>query len=148
MPAVTTPTATRHARGIALTEVMIGACVLALVLGGALLVIQRNYRFLATARDLTIATQILQNETEHLRLANWTAISGYATFTQLKVDPSFTASAQIGQRFTLTRIKTTVQTDLFDLAYTVRWTSPDGKTLKRSIHVQCAKHGLNELFNS
>ncbi len=131
-----------------LTEVMIGACVLALVLGGALLVIQRNYRFLATARDLTIATQILQNETEHLRLANWTTISGYPTAsTTLTVDPSFAGNA-LGQRFTLTRSVTVVQTDLLDLTFTVRWTSPEGKRLRRSIHVQCAKHGLNELFNS
>jgi Tfp pilus assembly protein PilV len=139
----------RRTRGMTLTEVMIGACVLALVLGGSLLVMQRNFRLIATARDLNLATQILQNEVEHMRLANWTTLNGYATSaTTLTLDSAFTDNAQIRQRFTLVRTKSVVQADLVELVYTVRWTGADGKVYARSIRTQCAKLGLNQLLNS
>jgi type II secretory pathway pseudopilin PulG len=131
-----------------LIEVMIGACVLALVLGGALLVMQRNFRVLSAARDLAFATQVLQNEVEHMRLANWTTLSGYAATATLTLDPEFTGDAQIGNRFTLTRTKSVVTSDMFELVYTIRWTSADNRTLARSIRTRYAQNGLYTWFYS
>ena len=130
-----------------LTEVMIGACVLALVLGGSLLVMQRNYRLLSAARDLNLATQILQNEVEHMRLASWSTVSGYAVgATTLTIDSAFTSHAQVGNRFTLTRTKSVVSSDVFELIYTIRWTGADRQTVSRTIRTRYAQNGLYDWY--
>ncbi len=130
-----------------LTEVMIGACVLALVLGGSLLVMQRNYRTLCAARDLNFATQIVQNEVEHLRLANWTTVSAYpAGATTLSIGAAFTHHPQVGERFTLTRTKSTVQGDVFEFVYTIRWTNADGRVVARSLRTRYAQNGLFDWY--
>jgi spore coat protein U-like protein len=132
-----------------LTEVMIGACVLVLVLGGSLLVMQRNYRLLAAARDLNFATQMLQNEVEHMRLASWSTVSGYATTaTTLPLDAAFANHPQVGSRFTLTRTKSVVQSDLLELTYTIRWTGSDGQTISRTIRAGYAQNGLYDWYYS
>ncbi len=125
-----------------LTEVMIGASVLGLVLGGALLVMQRNHRMLSAARDLNVATQLLQNEVEHMRLADWTTVSGYAASATLTPDAAFTSDTQIRNRFTLTRTTSAVNSTLIELVYTVRWTSADNRTMARSIRTRYAQYGL------
>lgn len=139
----------RRNRGMTLTEVMIGACVLALVLGGSLLVMQRNYRTLCAARDLNFATQIVQNEVEHMRLASWTAVSAYPTgATTLTISPTFTDHPQVGSRFTLTRTKSTLQSDVFEFVYTVRWTNADGRVVTRSLRTRYAQNGLFDWYYS
>ncbi len=131
-----------------LAEVMIGACVLALVLGGSLLVMRRNFWMLGAARDLNFATQILQNEVEHMRLADWSTVSGYPSTATLTLDSAFTNDTQIRSRFTLTRTTAAVQTGLVELVYTVRWTGAKGQTVSRSLRTRYAQNGLYNWFYS
>lgn len=139
----------RRGRGMTLPEVMTGAVVLALVLGGSLLVLRQNFFLLGAARDLNFASQIMQGEIERTRLRSWAVVSAYAAGpTTLTLDSTITSNVQIGNRFVLTRTASVVRAGVVELTFTTRWTGVDGRVQARSARMWYAQNGLYDWFYS
>jgi Tfp pilus assembly protein PilV len=142
-------------QGFSLLEVMIAGTVLIFAITTSLTVMQRGFLSLDTARNLTIAGQILQCEMEKLRMRDWTAVSAYdfdpATPPDaVALDASFTSNASIGSRFKLYRdvanITTTTGLGMRQVTYTVTWNSYDGRPLSRSYTTYYGQNGLYDYF--
>ena len=126
---------------------MMAAAIMSLAIATSITTMQRAFLALDTARNVTLAGQIMQSELEKMRLKDWTTVSGYDTGpTTLTIDTSFTSNAAIGSRFTLTRQVATVHTDMRQITFTVSWHSYDARALSRSYTTYYGKNGLYDYF--
>ncbi len=142
---------------------MLGATIMVLGIVTAITALQYGMRSVDTARNMTLAAQIMQSEVEILRLQNWTQISALPASTS--VDPSTmitTGTATtldatltaIAARFTCTRQVSNVsgKTDLAGLpnmkliTLTVGWIGLDGRTHSLAFQTRYAKNGLSDYF--
>lgn len=137
----------RARRGFTLVEVAIAAGVLALVITTSITTLQRAFLSLDTARNVTIAGQIMQSQMERLRLLDWGTVDAYpAGPTTLAIDTSFTSNAYIGNRFTLTRTVSLVRTAVKQVTFTITWRGYDGRSETRSYLSYYAQNGLYDYF--
>lgn len=152
-----------NARGFSILEVMLGATIMVLGIVTSITALQYGMRSVDTARNMTLAAQIMQSEVEILRLQNWSQIS--ALPASANVDPSTmitTGTAtpldalltNIAARFTCTREVSNVsgKTDpaglpnMKQIALTVRWTGLDGRPHSLRFETRYAKNGLSDYF--
>src|SRR3954471_24728441 len=84
----------RSDRGFTIVEVTMAAFVLALGITTSITTMQYGMRMVDTARNMTLAGQIMQREMETLRLQNWTQIA--ALPASAVVDPSATITSGSG----------------------------------------------------
>lgn len=123
------------------------AAVMALAITTAITTMQRGFLALDTARNITIAGQIMQSEFEKMRIEPWATVNGYAANTNgLTIDSSFTSNTFIGNRFTLDREVTEVRTGMKKITLTVSWNSYDGRTISRSYSSYYGQNGLYDYF--
>lgn len=135
--------------GFSIAEVMMAVAIMSLAISTSLTTMQRSFMSLDSARNLTLAAQIMQSELESMRLNPWTVISTYpAGPTTLTIDSSFTGNAAIAQRFTLTRQVSTIRTGMREITLTVSWNSFDGRTLSRSFTTYYGQDGLYDFFSN
>lgn len=133
--------------GFTIVEVMMAVVIMAFAFTTSITTMQRGFLAVESARNLTVASQIMQSEFEKMRLKDWATVSGYAAGpTSLTIDSVFTANAAIGNRFTLTRITSTPATDMVMVTLTVTWSSIDGRTLSRSLSTYYGRYGLYDYF--
>ncbi|MBI2497609.1 MAG: prepilin-type N-terminal cleavage/methylation domain-containing protein [Opitutae bacterium] len=64
----------RSPRSFTLVEVMVAATVMVFGIVSAVTVSQRGLQALDTARNLAVASQLMQNEMERVRLMSWTQL--------------------------------------------------------------------------
>jgi Tfp pilus assembly protein PilV len=134
-------------RGFTIAEVMIAAGVMALAITTSITTMQRAFLALDSARNITLAGQIMQSEFEKIRLKDWTTVSTYpAAETTLTIDPAFTSDPAIGNRFTLTRTVTEVHTDMKEITLTISWRGYDARPLSRYYKTYYGKNGLYDFF--
>lgn len=143
--------AARGKAAFTIVEVMLAAAVMALAISTSIPVMQRAFLSLDTARNITIAGQIMQSEMEKMRLRDWSVISAYPTTqTQLTLDPAFSSNSFIGNRFRLYRIATDITTStsigMREIKLTCTWTSYDGRTISRSYECAYGQNGLYDFF--
>lgn len=139
----------RRTRGVTILEVAMASLVMALVLSTAVTTLQRAFISLQNARDLNIASQMLQSEMEKLRLADWTTVSGFTTSaTTVTLDAAFTANPYIGNRFALSRSVTDPKTDTRIITLHVVWLGADNRPLSRNLAMRYSRHGLYDYFYS
>jgi len=113
------------------------ALIMALVLATAVTTLQRAFISLQNARDLNIASQMLQSEMEKLRLADWTTVNGFTTSaTTVTLDPAFTANPFVGNRFTLSRTVTDPKTDTRIITLRVVWQGADNRPPRHALLAQ------------
>src|SRR3954466_11599992 len=109
----------RRQQGFTIFELSMAVMVMAFALATSLTVIQMGFRAMDTARNTTIAAQLLQSVMEDLRMLPWSATSPQNSITSLEtasanntrgnvtLDASFTngdaAAIAMVNRFTLTR---------------------------------------------
>lgn len=142
----------KRTAGFTVMEVGIAAGIMAMVLISSIVTMQRGFLSLDTARNITIAGQIMQSEFEKMRLRDWSAIGGYAVDTDetVSVDPSFTSNAFIGNRFTMRRRVTNIDmgtgVGMRQITLTVTWTNYDGRVLSRSYTSYYGQNGLYDYF--
>ena len=120
---------------------------LALVLTTSIMVTQRVFAELDTARNLEIAGNILQCEIEKERLLPWVSASD-ASY-QPVIDASFTRNPAIAGRFTLSRALTLLAQrsgQEVQITLTVGWRSYDGHTVTRSSTTYYTQGGLYAYF--
>jgi hypothetical protein len=145
----------RRLAGFTIIEVAMAATVMALGISSAILVMQRGFSSLDTARCLGYASQIMQSEMEKVRLTPWgttgtTAGTGTAgtilgiptTATAVSIDAAFFNNSDIGSRMTLTQQATDVHAGMIQITFKITWKSYDGRTLDRTYTTYYAKQGL------
>lgn len=121
--------------------------VLALALTTAITALQRSFLQLDTARNLEIASAIMQCEMEKERLLSWTQLNNVAYAPA--IDAAFARNPAIGSRFTLSRQLTTVAShsgQVMQIKLTVQWRGYDGRNLSRSYFTYYTQNGLYAYF--
>ncbi len=128
------------------------ACVLALAITTSITTMQRGFATLDSARNLTLAGQIMVCEMEKIRMLDWATVSGsdYLGAHSVAVDPSFTSVSKIGNRFTLSRdVATAGSADMLQITLTISWKNYDGRTITRSYMTYYAHYGIHDyLYNT
>lgn len=143
--------------GFTIVEVMMAAIVMILGITTSITTLQFGMRSVDTARNMTLAGQIMQSEMEILRLQNWTQISALAA--SATVDPSSTISSgsdtsldvalnAIARRFTCTRTVADIygRSDIKLITLTVVWSGVDGRRHTLTYQTRYAKNGLSDYF--
>ena len=159
--------AVRRARataGFTIIEVFMATFVMLFGISSAILVTQSGYRSLDTARNTTLASQILQSEMERIRLLPWDTTSLDAsgnlkpavvrlpaseTINLSSIFPAGTITTQLSDRFTVTRTCTDVadrNSEMKSITITVAWRGIDGVSHSRKSSTQYAKNGLYDYY--
>lgn len=139
--------------GFTIVEVAIAAMVLALVISGSLITLERGFVAIDNARYTTLAGQILQSQMEKLRLLTWEQLTdptngppANGTFTP---DLASTASAQLAN-FTCTEQITDSPSPftgwMKDITLTATWKGTDGRSRTLSYFTRYGKYGLSDFF--
>lgn len=131
------------------------AGVLALAIATSLTTLQFGMRSIDTARNMTLAAQVMQSEMEILRLQNWTQIA--ALPASATIDPATTISSgtstsldsmlnNIARRFTCTRTIADIsgRADIKLITLNVSWAGADGRSHALSYQTRYAKNGLSD----
>ena len=139
--------------GFTLIEVTIATIVMAFVLITSITAMQQGFKSLDTARNLTIAGQIMQSELEKMRMYPWTGTNGVSTLTtsnNVTIDTVFTTNQNIGNRFTMARdivdIVTGTSASMRSITMTVTWRNYDGRYLSRSYATFYGQNGLYDYY--
>lgn len=139
----------RSTAGLTIVEVMLAGCVLVFSLCSAFLVLQKGYQAIDTARNGSIAAQIMQSEIERIRLLDWTTVEGLAGLApSLDVTSAFPANSKVTNRFTTFRRNVTVDgtRKVADIELTVGWVGFDGASHSRAFKARYSKNGLYDFY--
>jgi Tfp pilus assembly protein PilV len=130
-----------------LVEVMVASAVLVLGIVTAITAMQRGLQAQDTARNLSLATQLMQTEMEQLRLKSWSQLGALQSAGPAAVTLDNAAGAAAA-RFTCTRTITDVRTDLKEITLTAEWRGYDGRPHTARLITRYGKNGLNDYINT
>lgn len=164
----------RSKSAFTLGEVMMATVVTLVALVGLLAAVTMGSEMLDVSRKQTVATQLLRNEIEQVHLRDWatvTILPAAASITVNGAGNGLSAGAAADQKtfalsnstnrtagpyvlnvnlanmakdFTCTFVKATIRTNLYQLTYTVTWTSGNRRKLYvRTSSTYYGKTGLN-----
>ncbi len=137
----------RRRGGFTIVEVMVAAAVMALAITTSITTMQSAFLALDSARNITLAGQIMQGEFEKMRLKNWDTVAAYPTTeTTLTIDSAFTSNPAIGNRFTLKRTIAAVNSDMKEITLTINWRGYDGRNFSRYYKTYYGRNGLYDYF--
>lgn len=139
----------RGQRAFTILEVTLATFVMALGIATATLTMMGGFKTLDVARNITLASQILQSEMERLRLMDWTSIAALSGTSTVDLNSVFTSDADLAARFTLTRTVSDVTGkvgEMKEIVLVVSWTTMDGRTLTRQFNTYYAKDGLYDYY--
>ena len=156
-------THTAAKQGFTLVEVMMAAFVLVTVLLGTLTGLLQGFAMLDTARNTTLAAQIIESQIEDLRLQPWATINAFPVDTNQTVDlaaaigsnPSLSTAekAALAQRFSITRRFTdaTGRTDANGstfkrVSFSISWRDYNNRPHTRSYETFLGRNGLSDYF--
>jgi hypothetical protein len=138
-------------------EVMLASVVMLFGIATSLTTLQFGLRAVDTARNMTLASQIMQSEMEILRPQIWNqiiALDGRAT-----IDPTTSISVadgsaldtvlnQIANRFTCLRTvePITGRDNIRLITLRVSWVGVDGRSHQLRFQTRYAKNGLSDYF--
>lgn len=113
----------------------------------SLITMQRGFDAIDTARNITLAAQIMQSEMERIRLLNWASLpgnSGDVDLTDFFVDnPTLDAS------FTLARTVADVagkEGEMKTITLAVTWNGINGALHQRSFVTRYTREGLYDYY--
>ncbi|MFT3830835.1 MAG: prepilin-type N-terminal cleavage/methylation domain-containing protein [Opitutaceae bacterium] len=139
-------------RGFTLIEVMMAAFVMVVMFLSALSALQQGFKLLDTARNTTLAGQIIQSEMEDLRLKSWTMMPASGPIdlaTSIAEGLSSTERAALASRFTATRTITGVtgrESDFRRVVIDVAWNDASGRRHNRAYETLIGRNGLSDYF--
>ena len=144
------PTRARR-RAFTIAEVMIAATVMALAITTAITTMQRAFLALDTARNITLAGQLMQGELERLRLKDWSKLEEYQSANsppeKIELDATFVRDVpNANARFSLTRNIANVNSDLKEITLTLTWRGYDGRSQSRFYKTYYGRNGLFDYF--
>lgn len=125
------------------------AAIMALAITTSITTMQSAFLSLDAARNVTLASHILQSEMERLRLRDWEAVSALpAATTEIPIDPTYTLNVGIRNRFTLTRRIESVhgRAEMKKITFTVSWRGYDARPQSRYYTTYYGQHGLYDYF--
>ena len=150
----------RRRDGFTIFELSMAVMVMAFAIVTSLTVLQMGMRAMDTARNTTIAAQLLQSVMEDLRMLPWSATSPQNSISSLEaatnnntsgnvtLDASFTngdaAAASMVSRFTLTRTITDVDAAMKQIDLTAEWRGIDGRLHSLKYASYYGKNGLHD----
>jgi Tfp pilus assembly protein PilV len=138
------------ASGFTLVEVIMSVFVLALAITTSITVLQRAYNNYDSARNLEVASRILQAEMEKQRLLTWSQVSD-ANYTPV-LDTVFSGNPAVAGRFQLTRAAPVYIANrankLLQITLTVTWRNYDGRAQQRSLSTYYGNGGLYTYFTT
>jgi len=136
-------------RGFTIVEVAVTAFILALVIVTAITTLQRAFSNLDTARNISLASTILQTQLENERLFTWAKLTD-ASY-QPVLGAAFLRNPAVAGRFSISRAFSMVpnrSSQVAQVTITVRWRNYDGRSLARSYTTYFTKGGLNDYYYS
>lgn len=140
------------------------AAVLALGLATTLTTLSYGLRSIDTARNMTLASQIIQSEIEIMRLQNWSQIVALqsaqaSATTPTTIDPTTTITSgsatsldtqltNIASKFTCTRLIADIsgRSNIKTITLRVTWTGLDERSHTLAYQMRYAKNGLSDYF--
>ena len=150
------PTHTAATQGFTLVEVMMAAFVLVTVLLGTLTGLLQGFAMLDTARNTTLAAQIIQSEIEDLRLQPWDklpASGGVVLANSIGSSLDSAEVAALARRFSVTRSITDAgRTDADGastfkrVTFSISWRDYNNRSHTRSYETALGKNGLSDYF--
>lgn len=137
-----------RASGFTILEVMMAAAIMVFAISTSLATMQSAFLTLDTARNVTLAGQVMVTEMEKMRMCDWATVDLYTKNSPaaVTVDPAFTNNPKIANRFTLTRTVSTVggNANLLQLTYTIAWNSYNRRPLSRSYTSYYSRYGIHD----
>jgi hypothetical protein len=122
---------------------MVATCVLMLGISGALVTLQRSLDTIAQARQLDLASQIMQTELERLRLLNWSQLQALQDSGQTQVE----VPAQSGfSRFSCERSIRDLREGMKEITLVASWGGIDGRAHSARLITRYSRSGLNDYF--
>lgn len=130
-----------------IAEVLVAATVLLLGIVTAITTLQRGLQASDTARNLALATQLMQSEMERLRLKNWSQLEELQASgdTAVAVDSS---AGGAGSRFVCTRTITNFKDDMKEITLSTEWRGYDGRAHVSRVITRYGHNGLNDYINT
>jgi Tfp pilus assembly protein PilV len=149
--------ARRAAQGFTVVEVLMATFVMALAISSSVTTLQVGYRSIDTARNMTLAGQILQSMIEDIRLKQYAEIltmparttGPIATFDTTGSFTGFsTTAARMLNRFTFTRTigDVTGQSGMKVIVLTATWVAIDGRSSSVNYTTYYAQNGLYDYY--
>jgi Tfp pilus assembly protein PilV len=137
------PPSRPSARAFTILEVMVAATVLLFGIVSAITALQQGLQAVDTARNLTLASQLMQTEIEQLRLKNWSQLQALQDSGQTSVALDGGAATA---RFTCTRVISDLKADMKTITVTTTWNGYDGRPHSARLVTRYSKSGLNDYF--
>jgi hypothetical protein len=145
-------TRTTSRRGFTLIEVMMACFVMVTMFLSALTALQRGFELLDTARNTTLAGQVIQSEIEDIRLKSWATMPASGTIdlsTSIAEGLSAAERQALAARFTAVRTITGVsgrESDFRRVAIDVSWRDVAGRSHNRTYETLVGRNGLSDYF--
>ena len=139
----------RARRAFTILEVTLATFVMAFGISTATLTMMSGFKTLDVARNITLASQILQSEMERLRLMDWADIAALSGTQNVDLNAVFTSDADLAARFTLSRTVSDVVGkvgEMKQILLVVSWNTVDGRTMTRQFNTYYAKDGLYDYY--
>jgi len=142
----------RSSSGFTIVEVMLATFVMFFGIVSSILVLQGGYKAIDTARNTTLAAQIMQSEMERIRLLSWNAVAALPSTETIDLNtifPAGTTTNLLAHRYTAVRTSAEVSGkvgEMKEIGLVVTWRGIDGLTHTRSTTTQYAKNGLYDYY--
>lgn len=129
--------------GFTLVELMAACVVMVTVFLSGIGAMRAGFELLDTARNSTLASQIMQSELEDIRLKNWASLPASGAIAL----PANIAGT--GVTFTANRLVEDLSTHTSTMkrvVITVNWTAYTGRSHTRTYETRFSKNGINDYF--
>lgn len=139
----------RSQRGFTIMEVTMTTFIMAMALSTSILTMMGGFRSIDVARNITLASQVLQSEMERLRLMSWSDIAALSTSETVDLSTVFTSDAALAARYQLVRQVTDVSGkvgEMKQITLAVTWTNSSGLPLSRQFTTYYTKDGLYDYY--
>lgn len=139
----------RSQRGFTIMEVTMSTFIMAMALSTSILTMMGGFRSIDVARNITLASQVLQSEMERLRLMSWSDIAALSTSETVDLSTVFTSDAALAARYQLVRQVTDVSGkvgEMKQITLAVTWTNSSGLPLSRQFTTYYTKDGLYDYY--
>ncbi len=133
----------RNKGAFTLVEVVIAMVILTLTVASSLIAMRTGFSIIESARDNTLASQILQSEMENLRLKSWEKL---VVLPDGEFDLEDGFMETVGHRFVCLRTVNKAKPNLIEITLRVEWKSVGGRTMSREYSTFFSKSGLNDYY--
>ncbi|MCS6244055.1 MAG: type II secretion system protein [Opitutus sp.] len=137
-------------RAFTLVEVLAASFVMILAIGSSVIALQSGLRSIDNGRRLTLAAQVMQSQTESIRLMSWTNVQALAsTATTVNIDSVFAADTSYAKDFTMTMQSVPVsgrEDTMREITLVVNWTGAFGSRHTRTFVTRYCKDGLYDYY--